>query len=108
MADIDLWKRVLQENVDDALGIFSGSKNLEIRHVEFLKKYKQKKLIPVSLETRRARVWMEGSNFDLVCELAGYDSEFVSRCFQYVQKAITLEKKLYDELGKSEIRNGRI
>lgn len=103
MSDRQLWAQVLQKNVDDALGIF-GTINasaykphlsLVDAYKEFLVKYAHKPLPKLPYDTRKARVWMEGSNFNLVCEMAGYDTEFINRSFAYVQEAITLEKKLY-------------
>ena len=53
-------------------------------------------------ECDKARLFLEGSEFDEVCSIVGYGSVFVNRAFAMVQEAITLEKKLYDEFKKDD------
>lgn len=93
-----LWASILDTCVEDALNIFTlkGDRTLEEQYADIYRERGVKKFPILSLECQRARLWMESSGFDDVVDLVGYDSEFVKRTFEYVQRAITLEKKLYE------------
>lgn len=116
MSERELWAAVLKANIDDALGIFPISNirpSQQTKLIEnFYKKYTQrvddavnsynpkilylKTLVkaPDTLDCRKARNWMETSSFDDIVLMAGLDSLFVNKMFDYVQEAITAEKTL--------------
>ena len=113
--DQSLWRAVLWQNVNDALGIFfNGIIETELEsHYALLYKKHVVHRKPVNVwshtrshwEVRQARVWMEGSSFDDVCIHAGYDTEFIRRAFAYVQKAIILEKRLLNAIKVANVED---
>lgn len=50
-----------------------------------------------SIERKRAIIFLESDQFDAFASIAGYDSHFVNKTFQFVQNCLTLRKKLYKE-----------
>jgi len=50
-----------------------------------------------AVDKQNAREWLCRSHFDEFAKACGYDDVFVNKIFSYVQKAITLEKKLFEE-----------
>ena len=123
-----LWSKYLMTMIDDAMGAFNiPSKSLEgekeipplnvqydiLREkflkekngkVEFLYREQIQKNPPAHNNAcNKARLFLESSRFDEVANIIGYDSEFISRTFSLVQEAITLEKRLWEELkGENE------
>lgn len=111
----NLIAAVINAAVMDALGIFripdphSNVGDFEAQYKALLCKYQGRIFNRRSdlfssrenfTECTRARVFLEKSYFDDLAGLIGYDSLFVNKTFSMVQEAITLEKKLFQELSK--------
>lgn len=124
-----LWKHKVNHTVQDAIGGFFlqssygkvFNKSLGEQYEERRKSLQGRKLYdrrelfnePTSRRevgsTSKARCIMEMDQFDMMVEAAGYPLDFVENLFAFVQKAITLEKKLWDEFGvkKTEINHSK-
>ena len=103
MSDRDLWAAMLDRRVLDAIFPFvipnkqRPSTSFDEQFKAISKKREAGRLIidPLqSAETRRALIFFECSHFDEVVEMIGYDSEFVKRTFDMVQKFVTARKKI--------------
>lgn len=117
------WSSYLTRKVSDALGCFKipnkGNKGGHTKYgyaPSLQKQYEEKRQhyirtgqkIPTRRSLQRvvhgraddcsrARVFLESSELDEVCEAIGRGSRMAIGVFALVQEGITLEKKLYDE-----------
>ena len=69
--------------------------------------YKRQHLFKSTTEyvnTCNSRSFFETSHFDEIALMIGYDSNFVTKTFEFIQEAITLEKKLFDMCKKEDRR----
>lgn len=56
--------------------------------------------VKLPMDIHKSRYFLETESFDDTAIACGYDTYFVRKTFDYVQKAITLEKKLHEEIKK--------
>ena len=98
----DLWAAMITLKVKDAIYPFlipnrdkSGyTPNLDLQ-LERLKN-KQKIIFDSerSVHQDKALYFLERSSFDTAAELAGYDTMFINKVFEFVQRALILKKEL--------------
>ena len=120
--EVKLWIGVIETIVDDALGKFKIPNNRigsldeqysQMRLDLLLRKPRlsiRRRLYATTktcgTEVERARHFMEDEKLDDIVKMSGYDTLFVSKAFAFVQKAITLEKKLWDEFKHPDLKEG--
>lgn len=117
----NMWASHMILKVDDAMGLYHApifgkiAPSLEEqhrKHRERLSKgehniYQRNHLFQVRenyLNCEKGRDFLERSHFDEIIDLMGYDSLFLNKIFDYVQKSISLEKELFDEFAKKDRR----
>ena len=104
----NLWFKFIECRIHDAIGKFNlNGPDLETQYNDMrkgLKKSGRKYIRACSVNTHSARYFFETSRFDDLAILLGYDSLFVNKVFAYIHKAITLDKKLYEEFGGNHDR----
>lgn len=113
----NLWFTLLLWKMDDAMGTFrlpyftEGVPDLDIQYRELRHHYLKSGERILSRDelynnsdgkgrsAPRARSFLESQAFDDISMMIGYDTHFINSAFALVQKAITYEKKLWDEFG---------
>lgn len=107
------WAQFLMFKIEDAMSLFvmPTEKTFEQQYKILLKKFKKKQdaghkiknrsdLMKNQMNTWNARYFFETDSFNYVAYVLGLDDSFIKRTFDMIQQAITLEKKLYEELFK--------
>lgn len=100
---VQLWRAHLFAIIDDAVGIFFNVRkcqDLEKQYLEQLKIHENRNIKyiarPVSQDTIKARHKIERESFLDVLNFAGYPDTFYNQLFNFVQQAISYEKKIYE------------
>ena len=113
MAERELWAAILERRVLDAISPFviPDSKNpktaFNTQYDKFMKLRLEGKLhigTMQKVETRKAMYFLESSHFDEVAGDLGYDSEFVKRTFNFVQKCVTARNEIMRQGRKPWMR----
>lgn len=111
--EFTLWHAVLEEHLRAAVdpwklpnkdrNIPSLVEQYRVRRKNFKKAGRRigarKHLHKTPIDTERSREFFCYSMFDDICTSLGYDNGYVEKVFNFVQEAITLEKKLFDEFS---------
>ena len=122
VGDRDLWAAHIQLQFDCALGLFKvpthdkGAATYAPPLFEQYMRisanlpndvYKRQHLFKSTneyVDVCTSRSFFETSHFDEIALMIGYDSNFVIKTFEFIQEAITLEKKLFDMCKKEDRR----
>ena len=123
----NFMSKMMMLHIEKALGLFfipencsdKSVKSLEGQAASLKEKFKDEKYkvyrrqhlfknISHYNDVAKARAYLEGSHFDDVVELVGYDTEFIKRTFNFVQRAITLEKQIFDAVKLEDRRESNL